>query len=338
MIKGLTGLALGAGLALVAAGCVERTGAVRPAGPTLAGPAAAPSDRATQRAGRDVGAPAPAAQPAARKPGFYRGTGEFLSGEAFARRVREVPATGDVTLNFADADIREVVRTVLGDLLGLNYLIDPNVSGMVTVQTSSPLARSALLPALESILRVSGAALVKDGALYRVVPWETAAQAAPPLVAGVRGGRVAGFGIQIVPLEFISAVEMEKILEPFAPKGSILKADEARSLLILAGTREERATLLEAVALFDVDWLKGMSFGLFPLEYGSAEELVGELEIVFGEETPLAGLVRVVPVERLNAVLVISQKPQYLEEAQTWIERLDQSVDGEVQRVYVYYV
>lgn len=343
MIAGKARLFLGLGLATLVAACAELEGLIEPRGQAeapLPGPMASVSPAPSKPRVAEAELAVPAAEPSRREPVIERGTGEVVN-EAFTRRVTAITSDGDVTLNFVDADLREVVRSVIGDLLGLNYFIDPKVEGMVTVQTSRPLSRDSLLPALESILRANGAALVKEGALYKVVPWEGAARGAPPLSVGARrAAREAGFGIQIVPLEFVSAAEMEKILQPFAPENSILKADAARNVLILAGTREERSALLEAVDLFDVDWLKGMSFALLPLEFAGAEELVRELDVVFGAdgETPLAGLVRFVPVTRLNAVLVISAQPDYLEQAQQWIDRLDQSPDGAVQRVYVYYV
>jgi general secretion pathway protein D len=342
MIAWKARLFLSLGLAALVVACAELEGFVQPreqAEAPAMGPMASVSPGPSET-GAAAAEPQAAAEPSRREPVIERGTGEVVN-EAFAKRVTAITSDGDVTLNFVDADLREVVRSVIGDLLGLNYFIDPKVEGMVTVQTSRPLSRDSLLPALESILRANGAALVKEGALYKVVPWEEAARRAPPLTAGARrAAREAGFGIQIVPLEFISAAEMEKILESFAPEGSILKADAARNLLILAGTHEERSALLEAVDLFDVDWLKGMSFALLPLEFAGAEELVRDLEVVFGAdgESPLAGLVRFVPVARLNAVLVISAQPDYLEQAQQWVDRLDESVDGTVQRVYVYYV
>ncbi len=333
-----TRLILGLGAALLIAACAElQGGAERQAGAAAPSPTATGAPEPAVRSAGEGGEPARAAEPARRKPVIARGTGKFVN-EAFAKRVAAITTDGDVTLNFVDADLREVVRTILGDVLGLNYFVDPKVAGTVTIQTSRPLARGSLLPALEAILRANGAALVKEGALYRVVPWEGAVRGAAPLRVGTGRGPVPGFGIQIVPLEFVSATEMEKVLESFAPEGSILHVDPARNLLILAGTREERGALLEAVELFDVDWLKGMSFGLFPLTYASPDELVRELDSVFGKETPLAGLLRFVPVERLNAVLVISPRPEYLEQAEEWVGRLDQSADGAVQRVYVYYV
>ncbi len=274
-------------------------------------------------------------------PQIDQGTGIFLNPDAGKGRTRTTPA-GSITLNFADTDIREIVRTVLGTLLKVNYVIHPQVRGKVTVQTSRPLPRSALLTTLDSILQLVGAAMVDTGTVYRIVPAAEAPRQAPPLRPRLAvASRQAGFMVQIVPLRFISAAEMEKILEPLAPKGSILRTDETRNLLILAGSRRDLSSLIEAVDIFDVDWLAGMSVGMFPIKFAKAKEITDELAKIFGSDGkggPLAKMLRFIPVERLNAVMVISPQPSYIKRAEHWIERLDRSTDETGRRLFVYYV
>jgi general secretion pathway protein D len=271
----------------------------------------------------------------------YPGTGQFVN--VAAGKPREVGATpaGDVTFNFVDTNIREVVRSILGDTLGLNYVIDPNVQGMVTVQTSRPLPRESLVAALESILGLAGAALVQDGLLYTIVPAAEAPKGAiAPTLGRRRAATAVGVGVHIVPLRFIAAEEMAKMLEPVAPSGGVLHVDKARNLLLLSGTDRELVNLFEMIDLFDVDWLKGMSFALYPVEAAEAKAIADELELMFGEksESPMAGLLRLVPIERLNMILVISPFAAYLDDVGTWIERLDRGGETTEQRLFVYYV
>jgi general secretion pathway protein D len=247
---------------------------------------------------------------------------------------------GGFTLNFADADLREVIRAILGDTLGANFVVDPNVQGTVTLQTSRPIARSALLPTLEQVLGLNGAALVQVDGLYKVLPADQAVRGTvkPRFYLPPRSGN-AGTDIVVVPLEYVGALEMEKVLEPFAPTGSILRVDPERNLIILGGSQNELMNMLDTVETFDVDWLTGMSFGLFPVQSTEAKTIVENLQQIFGDpaEGPLAGVVRFVPIERLNAVLVISPRSVYVEKAKTWIARLDVG-DDEVPRIFVYYV
>ena len=236
-----------------------------------------------------------------------------------------------------DADVREVVRMVLQDALGANYVMDPAVQGTITVQTSQPVPPADLAPILDAVLRINGAALVREGDLYKVVPIEQAMiSGATPTIYPLPEAGTPGFGIQVVPLRFISATEAARLVEPFAPPGGTIQLDPTRNLLLLAGGPAELDTLNDLVATFDVDWLAGMSFGLFPLTSAMAGEVVVELEELFGgaEAGPLEGVVRFLPIERLNAVLVISSQPAYLDRVRTWIARLDQV--GEEPQVYVY--
>jgi general secretion pathway protein D len=266
---------------------------------------------------------------------IIRGDGRFIDTEA-ARRVPADPAEpGEVTLNFELADIRDVVKIIF-DTLEENYVIDPRVRGEVTVQTSRPLPRDALLPTLETLLRQVGAVLMRSEGVYRVVPAATAATGGS--VPRLMGDNVPpGYGVKIFPLRYISAAEMETILRPFAPEGGILLVEPARNLIILAGTRQELNDLQETIEIFDVNWLQGMSVGFYPLDNIDAQEVTQELDQLFGPDSglPFAGLFRFVPITRLNAVLVITPQADYLREATVWIERLDSS-GGE--RLYVYRV
>jgi general secretion pathway protein D len=284
--------------------------------------------------------------PGAEGSGARKVGGVYKGSDAFTRQVAAAPTPlvetpdGGFTLNFADADLREVIRAILGDTLGANFVVDPNVQGTVTLQTSRPIARSALLPTLEQVLGLNGAALVQVDGLYKVLPADQAVRGTvkPRFYLPPRSGN-AGTDIVVVPLEYVGALEMEKVLEPFAPTGSILRVDPERNLIILGGSQNELMNMLDTVETFDVDWLTGMSFGLFPVQSTEAKTIVENLQQIFGDpaEGPLAGVVRFVPIERLNAVLVISPRSVYVEKAKTWIARLDVG-DDEVPRIFVYYV
>jgi len=245
-----------------------------------------------------------------------------------------------VTLNFEAADLREFIRVVFETILQENYLIDSKIKGSVTLHTTQPVQKAAVIPILESVLQLNGAALVYDQGISKIIPLADAAgEAGSPTVSRRTSGRSRGYGIQVVPLLHVAAGEIEKILSPFVPAGSAMRVDEARNLIILSGPQYRLDELLATIRTFDVDWLKGMSFGLFRLEYADAPTLVAELENVYGSEgeTPLAGIVRFMPIERLNAVLVITHRPDHIGEVQKLIEKLDWGMEGTSgRRLFVY--
>jgi general secretion pathway protein D len=274
-------------------------------------------------------------------PVVERGTGVFV--EAAATRAHaDIARTpgGDVILNVVDADLREVVRLILEGTLHVNYLIDPAISGTITVQTSRPVASADLLAMLDGILRVNGAALVQLGDLYKVVPIDQALTSGlVPAIHPAPEANRPGFGVTVVPLRFVSAAALEPLLQPFVPPGGSLQVDPERNLLLLAGAQSELTTLTDLVAMFDVDWLAGMSFGLYPLEYAKPIELATELQQIFALDAGMVkGLLRFLPIERLNAVLVVSSQPAYLDRAAGWIKRLDQAGEAGEPQVFVYAV
>jgi len=268
------------------------------------------------------------------------GSGQFVrsSGSADA----QVQYSGDdgVTLNFEKASLPEFLRVVFETILGENYMIDPRINGTVTLRTTRAVDRAAVIPIVEAVLEQNGAALVRDQGVFRVVALnEAQAAAGSPAVGRYPSSRSAGYGMQVVPLEHVSAAEIETLLGPFIPTGSSIRADRARNVLILSGPRYRIDDLLATIRTFDVDWLEGMSFAMFRLDYADAASVVSELEAVLASEgeSPLAGIVRLVPVERLNAVLVIAHRPDHIAGIQRLVEQFDWGLEGTSgRRLFVY--
>ena len=275
------------------------------------------------------------------EPEIFRGTGVLARRPPRSRSEVNIVEDGDLTLNFANAEIREVVDAVLGQALGLSYIIDPRVQGEVTARTSRPIPRQAVIPALENILALNGAALTLDNGIYKVVTLQQASTGLTGPVLSTRAEDSArGFAINVIPVKYASAQALSEVLRPFIGPGRVFRIDAARNLIIFAGTGPEANDLIEMVSVFDVDWMAGMSFALFPVQIADAKSVVTDLETIFLQngESPLAGLVRFVPIERLNAVLVISPQTAYLDQAETWIDRLDRGGEGAGRRIFVYHV
>jgi len=268
------------------------------------------------------------------------GTGTFVHK---VEKPSVVATPGDITLNFDGTDIREVVKVILGDILGVNYILDPGVSGTASLETSRPLSREALIPTLETLLRMNNAAIVQNGGNYEIVPLANAARGrVVPQLGDTSKALPAGYNVRVVPLRFIGAEEMSKILEPLAPEGSIVRADTTRNVLILAGTGGEMSNLMDTIQVFDVDWMAGLSVGFFTLEYALPKDVVSQLEKLLADEggNPMKGIFRFVPIDSARSVLVVSPQEKYLNQAKTWIERLDAAAAAgdEDERLFVYRV
>jgi general secretion pathway protein D len=250
---------------------------------------------------------------------------------------------GDVTLNFDGTDIREVVKVILTDLLQVNYVLDPSVQGVASLQTGRPLRREHLIPTLETLLRMNNAALVDRGGTYEVIPLTNAVQGkVVPQLGESSRALPSGYSVQVVPLQYIGADEMSNILNPLAPEGSIIRVDNLRNMLVIAGSSPEVGNLLDTIRVFDVDWMSGLSVGFFTLDYASAGDVVTQLDSLLADEggNPFKGLFRFIPVDSANSILVVSPQEKYLKQAKDWIERLDLAeASGEgSHRLFVYRV
>ncbi|WP_432695482.1 type II secretion system secretin GspD [Marinobacterium sp. YM272] len=266
---------------------------------------------------------------------IYSGSGTFVD---LSAAETPVPAEGDITFNFQDAEISEIVKTILGDILQVNYILDDRVRGTANMQTTRPINRDALIPTLEKLLQVNGAALVDQGDFFEVVPIDSINGGTVSLKANLSADR--GYQMLVVPLRYIGAQEMVKILEPMKPRQGLLEADTYRNMITIAGTQAELINLKETIKVFDVDQLRGMSVGLYRLQAVDPEQLISELEAIFGDSAdgPLAGVVRFLPIERLNAILVITPQKKYLADAGAWVRRLDRTEGAQGLGMYVYYV
>ncbi|HEX5693185.1 MAG TPA: type II secretion system secretin GspD, partial [Arenimonas sp.] len=271
-------------------------------------------------------------------PRLTPGTGRVLNERVASAPPPSLDMPGEATFNFEGEPVHAVVKVILGDLLQQNYVIAPGVQGQVTLATPRPVNAAQALGLLEMVLGWNNARLVWMDGRYNVLPSDQAlAGNLSPRTGGVADAR--GYEVRAVPLQYISANEMKKVLEPYARPNAVVSTDPARNMIVLAGTRAELQNYLRTIEIFDVDWLSGMSVGVFPLLSAEADEVVAELEAVFGAEgnTPVSGMFRFMALEGQNAVLVITPQPSYLDEARVWIERLDAG-GGEGVRLYTYEV
>ncbi|MGH8159475.1 MAG: type II secretion system secretin GspD [Rhodanobacter sp.] len=270
------------------------------------------------------------------QPEISQGSGQFIRPTGLSQPRPRATGGEAVTFNFENQPVQAVVKAILGDMLKQNYTIVPGVQGNISFSTSEPVDTGQALPILETLLSWTHNALVKRNGGYVVLPEKdaVAGNLVPSLGASAPTG---GLQSRLFPLHYISATEMQKLIKPFARPDSVLLVDPARNLLVMSGTPEELANYQSMVRTFDVDWLRGMSVGVFSLQYASVGELMPKLDGMFGEKgnTPLAGMLRFIPIERTNALVVISTQPEYLREVGDWIARIDQGGGNEPQ-LFVY--
>jgi general secretion pathway protein D len=282
--------------------------------------------------------------PAAPQAATYRGDGSPVtakglpaSGARSSAPVADATTTGALTegakagggdkgyeINFENTPVATVAKAILGDIVGVGYTIDPRVQGTVSLSSGRAVPKKDLLYVLESALRVSNIALVREGRGYRLVP---AAEAVAAGAIDREGGPEAGYGISVIPLQFVSSQTLIKLLENFAAKPGMVRAEPSRNLLIIQGNSADRRAAIETVLSFDADWMIGQSVGIYPINNSTPEPIIAELERIIdaGEGGLSHNLVKLEPISRQNAILVVARKPELLKRVATWITRLDKA-------------
>jgi len=294
-------------------------------------------------------------------PENHYGTGVFINAPTHGTPGRAANEGGTITFNFDNQPVQAAVKAILGDVLHANYSISPNVKGTVTFATSQPVTEAEVLPILQMLLSWTGNALVQQNGGYMVVPVE---QAAPgnlvPGLGAVSPG--AGYAAQLFPLHYVSAEAMQKLLKPFADPKAFLLVDPVRNLLVMGGTSDELANYQRIVRTFDVDWLRGMSVAVIPLQHVQADDLVTQLQTLFTEQAGgsaaaaaaatngdvtnlvapprsenLSSMVRLIPLKHSNSLVVITPQPSYLDEVRKLVTTIDNGA-GNASGLYVYNV
>jgi general secretion pathway protein D len=270
------------------------------------------------------------------RPAMYEGT--EVTGVAEDRPQMTASASGGgFDLNFENTPVATVAKVVLGDILRVGYTIDPRVQGTVSLVSVRPVPKSDIVFVLENALRLSGVVLLRDTTGYRLTPLGDAVGAGR--VDAASASPEPGFGISVVPLQYVSAQTLLKLMDSFATKPGTIRADIGRNLILIQGTGAERRIAVDSVLSFDVDWMRGQSVGIFPISSGPPAPVIDELgKIVDSGENGLnQNLIKFMPMARLNAVLVVTKKPDLLRIAATWITRLDRN-DTARTTVHVYRV
>ena len=278
-------------------------------------------------------------------PTIYEGTGQVVR-----MPPAQAPVTfygDDVSLDFEQAPLTEVIHAIMGDILGLDYIVEHPINGEVTVRTRTPVPRDQLLEILESLLQANKALMIRDKEGRYFISGSSEMSKLNPNFSAASTNTV-GYNNVIVPLQYIGAKNMAEILRPVADESAFVLIDPMRNLLVLAGTSNQLAGWQEIITSFDVDLLKGMSVGIFPIENSSVADIDAALASLLGQEggegvaetaVGIGSVIRVIPIERLNSIMVVTPRAHYLERVRTWIERLDQAPDANSERrLYVYEV
>ncbi len=251
-----------------------------------------------------------------------------------------------VVLNFEGADIREVIHS-LADSLGINYQIDPRIQGQVTIRTTGPIAKEDLFPIFNRILRSNGISAVQVGNIYQIIPVaEAKTKAIIPVAPGEKKQAAAedAFVIEVVKIEHVAAQEMVNVLQPFVTPGGDVIPYARANLVIITDLESNVARLKDLVNTFDRDAFRDLRAKVYKIEHANIEEIGQELLAIMDTYgvTPASAEERgvyVIPLQRLNSLVIVAFNPSIFAEIDHWMKLLDvPPEEGAGRAVHVYAV
>jgi general secretion pathway protein D len=250
--------------------------------------------------------------------------GQASSAEMRADAADQAAASpnGGYQLNFENADVATVAKVIFGDILKTNYIVDPRVTGQISLSSSAPVPNSRLVPLLEAALLSANASVVKEPDGYRIAP------TADP--GGLREAQYdavgVGYGVTVIGSKYVSAASIARLLEEYGSRAGTVKLDTAANLVVVQGTAEERQAALDAASMLDVDWLRSKSVAILTLRNATPDQMIPELNRILdtGHSGESADMVQLQPLAGLNAVLAVSRSRAMLDQVVVWSRRLDQ--------------
>ncbi|MGD1076457.1 MAG: secretin N-terminal domain-containing protein, partial [Thermodesulfovibrionales bacterium] len=193
---------------------------------------------------------------------------------------------GEVSFNFDDADVFSVIQTIFGDVLKVNYIVDPSVKGRVNFRSTAPVAKEDVMPLMEVILRLNGIGVVEEGGLYRIVPIADISKEPSPVGVGRDADEVEITGkalVQVVPIKYVQSSEMVRVLTPFLSKNAVIIDVPKSNYIIISDTDANVKRLLELVEIFDSEELKAVTpqVYVYAVQNGKAKDVAALLQQIF---------------------------------------------------------
>lgn len=244
-----------------------------------------------------------------------------------------------VTLKFDNADIYDVLQVILGEILKLDYVIDPSVQGRITLRSTSAVSMGDIYSALETALSTNNISIVRQGSVYKVVKDANA----PRDSVSMQGTGPASVVMQIIPLKFVQANQLVNTLRNFVGPQAAITNDPSNRHLVIVDRASNVDKIIEMVNTLDVDYFSHINIKLIPVSYGEAADLAKELDGLFktsglfnwtGTDVTKAYFL---PIARMNSLLVATSNDKIMQAAEQWIKTLDtEPKNGLGAMVHVY--
>lgn len=241
-----------------------------------------------------------------------------------------------IIINMENADLYEVVLFFI-DQLGLNAIIESNITGKITIHSAGGLERDDLLPLFYQILAINGLTAVEEGGFYKIIQMADAPRSNVPLNIGSHGVS-PGMQVQIIPLEFIEGEELVPILTPFISANGSLVAHADSNTLLLVDTKINIDKILKLVRSFDLDVFAPDNHRFFKIEYVASQDVVQTIKQILPFYGGEKSKVEVISLDKLNSLLVLADHESVFDKVGELLVQLDQPSNDVESHIYIYFL
>ncbi len=289
------------------------------------------------------------------------GNGAALAQTAVNAGTASIRPGEPVTLNFANADIESIART-MATITGKSVVVDPRIKGTMNLVTDKPVSPQAAFEQFLAALRLQNYTVVEAAGLYKVVPEADAKLQGGTvrITQGGAGGQVPGGGqivTQIFKLNFESANNLVPVLRPLISPNNTINVNPGNNSLVITDYADNLQRLSRIIASMDV--ANASDVEVVPLEHAVATDIVPMLQrlleggqTVSASGTATAGAApgaaqtdnayrtSVLADPRTNSILLRAANPARLSQAKMLIGKLDSpsrgaNASGNIHVVYL---
>jgi len=261
---------------------------------------------------------------------------EFLS-KPSKKTVKRVNTDNFIILNFDNADLKDVINTI-GSITNENFILSPGVDARITIHSAKKIPVSDVMSVFESVLEVNGMSLVRSGDFYKVIAAGTAKQKPLEVRMGDDGSNVPDIDrpvTQLIPVKYVPVAEISTVLTPMLSQYGSIVVNSRSNLLIVNDLSSSIVRLLKVLKEIDVNAFQNTRMSFFKPKYSDVQSLSNELTEVLNALRLTGDGIAIIPIERINSLVVFSSRTTLLKTVEGWMRKLDEEVMTG-QNVFVY--
>ncbi|MBV6518021.1 MAG: type II secretion system secretin GspD [Candidatus Brocadia sp.] len=250
----------------------------------------------------------------------------------------------DIAFNFDNAELKDVLQIILGEILNVNYILDKRVAGNINLHATGQIHKEELIAMLNTLLYVYDFAIMKDGDLYRILP---KAETRPETNIIVYGDKIPPYDksiiVQIVPLQYEIPKNLNATLRPFMTSVGNVVTHGDSPFIVLVEAASNMEKLLTLIKTFDMPFFAGKAMKFYDFKYVDGKNVAKDLTTLaqsLGAKAGAEGELSFVPFSDSNKLLVVTRMPELLPKIDLWIKNIDvpPAALEEDTKIYVYKV